>query len=826
MIIDKEAVLGAIKKIDKEGIPKGKHSSTYDLIHDNRSYPPKLIYSTAHQLKTGEDLPHDSFEGGENTKCFNELRSLGFEIKEKSSTRKFWLYAAGENAELWNENFQQGIMSLGWDELGDLRNYDNKESIQNTLKLIHEDNGSRKNDALANFEFCYSISKGDIVIAKQGTKKYIGFGEVLSDYEYVGSREKHRSIRRVNWKSVEVESSNIVQKTLTDISKYPLYVLILIKDLKIFGDINYWFVAQGDSYNNLDGKKYLRAPRLDKNGNAKVYWDNMTKVKQNDIIFNYSNKELKGFSIAVENCSSGINPYSSKWNQEGYSFRIDHFPFKSKIRLGMSDLIKSKEQLSIALRGVAYKPFNNNGGVNQGYLYEFSEQATQILIDKMRNKELMIDSEEDSYKNENGSMEGLNLILYGPPGTGKTYTLKTQFFPIFEDEKEVSKEEFIASKIKGLTWKNALGLVLLILKEASVKEIIESKLLDQKIRTSNAAPENISNILWRILQYGTKESCKNVKVGQRDSLQIFWKDENSNWTVDENILLETAPELGSILKEISSFKIILGKQKRYVFTTFHQSYSYEDFIEGLKPQVNEDGTLTYGIVSGVFREIVDLALKDPNKPYAIFIDEINRGNVASIFGELITLIEEDKRIGEENYIPVKLPYSKDEFGIPKNLHIIGTMNTADKSVEQLDAALRRRFQFISLDSTPEILETSQFKCKGINLEKLLRTINERIEVLLDQDHKIGHAYFMSIKDLENPLVELKSIFLQKIIPQLKDYFFNDYQKIEMILGSKFISKSSSTRFLSESSYFHEEIQTYKISNSEDWTLESFRSIYE
>ncbi len=246
----------------------------------------------------------------------------------------------------------------------------------------------------------------------------------------------------------------------------------------------------------------------------------------------------------------------------------------------------------------------------------------------------------------------------------------------------------------------------------------------------------------------------------------------------------------------------LIKSGQVVFTTFHQSMSYEDFIEGIKPlkPVVGDTFVKYEVQSGIFKKICDNADKDKDKNFVLIIDEINRGNVSQIFGELITLIEDDKRIGKDEALKVTLPYSKEEFGVPSNLYIIGTMNTADRSVEALDAALRRRFSFEEMPPKPDLISSAGklSETKGIlksdelddiDLPLLLKKINERLEKLLDKDHQIGHSYFISVKDLDG----LKLAFQNKIIPLLQEYFFGDYGKIGLVLGKGFVSKDDSKK---------------------------------
>jgi len=224
--------------------------------------------------------------------------------------------------------------------------------------------------------------------------------------------------------------------------------------------------------------------------------------------------------------------------------------------------------------------------------------------------------------------------------------------------------------------------------------------------------------------------------------------------------------------------------------------------------------------------------KNP-KNFVLIIDEINRGNVSSIFGELITLIEKDKRAGTEEELSVTLPYSKKEFKVPQNVYIIGTMNTADRSIEALDTALRRRFSFREMPPKPELilqegkLKEKQGKVGNIDVVKILETINDRIEKLIDKDHKIGHSYFLGVSD-EN---ELKAAFKNKVIPLLEEYFFGDFGKISLVLGSSFITKTTKANvtFAKNNEYDPSiaadllERSVYEVTEPINW---DFKAIYE
>jgi len=215
------------------------------------------------------------------------------------------------------------------------------------------------------------------------------------------------------------------------------------------------------------------------------------------------------------------------------------------------------------------------------------------------------------------------------------------------------------------------------------------------------------------------------------------------------------------------------------FVTFHQSFAYEEFVEGLKPVIVE-GQIQYQVVDGIFKEICRQAQNNPEYRYLIIIDEINRANIAKVFGELITLIEDDKRLDGDSEITVRLPYSQEEFGVPENLYILGAMNTADRSISLLDIALRRRFTFVELMPNPSLLGTVD----GVDLAALLTRLNQCITALLGRDYQIGHSYFSNVKSL----AELHSVWYRRIIPLLQEYFYNDAERLRAVLGDRFIQR--------------------------------------
>lgn len=404
-----------------------------------------------------------------------------------------------------------------------------------------------------------------------------------------------------------------------------------------------------------------------------------------------------------------------------------------------------------------------------------------------------------------------NQILFGPPGTGKTYKLQ-QIIQEWDLKEKIGSTKDYTSFVKDYTWWKIIALALLDSGKITVPDLAKHPLISAKLGSSNV--KSLKTRLWSSLQHHCVDDCENVKLVKRIGEKVFYKEaNNSEWRLDDSEAFQS--EYTALIDAYKEFKASDNtKSKDYTFTTCHQSLTYEDFIEGIKPDLNKSDDdeiqgkdVIYEIRKGVFynacekaaqkagfvnlkdcldktkeerKELFDKAIEE-GKIHVIFLDEINRCNVSSVFGELITLIEEDKRLGRENEIAdITLPYSQDDFGVPANLFIIGTMNTADRSVEALDTALRRRFSFEEMPPLYDLKELD-YSISEYKATDILKTINTRIEKLINKDHAIGHSYFLS-KDNES-IVES---FYKNIIPLLQEYFFGDYGKIGLILGKGFI----------------------------------------
>lgn len=436
---------------------------------------------------------------------------------------RYWLYAAGNNSVNWESDYDEGIMAIGWCELGDLLQYSTKDEMRSKMKTVYGDTGSYKNQVLATWQFAYQIKPGDVVFVKRGMGKVIGRGVVESDYIYDAKREDYRNIRKVKWtdKGEWEHPGTAAMKTLTDITSYTDYV------------------------------KQLQAL----------------------------------FDGGREDCD---NPAESEAEKSFDSYTEDDF---------LQDVYMSEDR--------------------------YHTLKTLLLTKK-------------------------NIILQGAPGVGKTYAAKRLAFSI---------------------------------------------------------------------------------MGEKDT-------------------------------------------ERVKMVQFHQSYSYEDFIMGFRP--TETG---FELKTGVFYEFCKKAAED-DRPYFFIIDEINRGNLSKIFGELFMLIESDKR-----GVELQLLYADEQFSIPSNVHIIGMMNTADRSLAMLDYALRRRFAFFEITPAFASFGFRAYRAKVNNekFDRLIATIEQLNEVIayddsLGEGFCIGHSYFCTKTTINDDW--MKSVVEYELIPLLKEYWFDEPTKVK------------------------------------------------
>lgn len=423
------------------------------------------------------------------------------------------------------------------------------------------------------------------------------------------------------------------------------------------------------------------------------------------------------------------------------------------------------------------------------------------------------DSEDDESTDAEESTRPINRIYYGPPGTGKTYELSKLLKREYEQTMTAVshaewREQLISTQIANLTWwEGAAAAIFDLGGKAKVGQLYEHPFI-KVIAAAKGRSENIRQTLWGTLQHHTIEDSKTVNTRLRLAPAVFDKTADSIWQFAGD-WKESCADLIEAVKAYQAGAPATGSVQRYSFVTFHQSYGYEEFVEGLRPLLGGDmeaGEIRYEVRSGVFKDLCRRARSAPDQRFAMVIDEINRGNISKIFGELITLIEPDKREGAENAVSVKLPYSGESFSVPANVDIFGTMNTADRSLALLDTALRRRFEFVPV--LPDVRDDAGAPLAGlrvsvgeqvINVPRVLAAINQRVEALYDRDHCIGHAYFTAltkVPDGEGRLVALQQVFSTRILPLLEEYFFEDWQKIRLVLADN--QKSEAAQFVRES----------------------------
>lgn len=427
-----------------------------------------------------------------------------------------------------------------------------------------------------------------------------------------------------------------------------------------------------------------------------------------------------------------------------------------------------------------------------------------------------------------------NTILYGPPGTGKTYMTKELAVEIIDGTVSANREELNkrynelcnSGQIAFVTFHQSMsyedfvegikpvmnddnknvnygiedGIFKKLCVEAAYDCIVNSvksegfrksasfeTVYQSWINDLRNRLEEEGEIEFKTLKRGAP--LKIVSVDENDNIVMAWEGKSGEreMYLKRKVGLEKLYNIYESAEAIKRIKDLdgLGLSGQWGYAALfkllkeheHNSQADLDNTDKVVPHYQQKR----GIVKEYSGELETGKVNFKNR-YVLIIDEINRGNIAAILGELITLLEDDKRAGATESLTVTLPYSKENFSVPPNIFIIGTMNTADRSVEALDTALRRRFTFKEMMPEPALFASQQFEDDSFRLTQLLSAINERIELLLDKDHLIGHSFFMEVVSW----TDLWNVFEQKIIPQLKEYFYGDYGKIAAILGEGFV----------------------------------------
>ena len=585
----------------------------------------------------------------------------------KTDTR-VWLYAPGENARFWDECVANGKMYLGWDPLGDLSKYASREDMIEKMKEVYSADKSYTNDSLSTYDFVYTMKPGDIVYVKKGMHKIIGRGVVAGGFEYDAGRKEYKNTRNVEWQNNgewNVESQ-LVMKTLTDITKYPDLVASLqslidgvaveVKDEPTDVPSGFWWLNANPKYWSMSewtvGAEQFYT-LLNENGRKRRIYQNFVNAKEGDVVICYESNPTKQILClaTVSKASDGERIYFKK--VETLANGIDYATFKDVPELQQMECL-----------------VNPNGS-----FFKLTAEEYDVLMDIIRES---------------------NPIV--PVKATKLYT----------------KENFLE---------------------------------DVYISSSDY------DALCGVLEH------------------------------KKNIIFQGAPGVGKTFSAKRLAYSIMGEvdDDRIGFVQFHQNYSYEDFVMGYKP--NSEGG--FDLQRGIFYKFCIKAANDPNRPYFFIIDEINRGNLSKIFGELLMLIEKDYRFDykEGKGTKITLAYSDERFAVPANLYIIGMMNTADRSLAMIDYALRRRFSFYPMKPGFDSDGFKQYQ-EELGNEKfnaLIEKVKELNKAIVDDGSlgsgfEIGHSYFCNQEEVADSW--LRAVVNYEIIPMLEEYWFDNKDKVK------------------------------------------------
>ena len=672
---------------------------------------------------------------------------------DDDTTPTIWVLGSGNNGSMRPEFLAQNYVGIDFGIRVNLATATEAEVDDAFQRHGDETKGDNRRACV---DFSEEMEPGDYVLLKDGRSTIAAYGRIEGDYEFKASAVSYSHQRKVVWLSTQElkiprEQGMLALKTLTEAKlsnpaiKYalahyqaegaakPVWLARVSSPTAAFADSQLAFDWEGpDPAENLAAQKAKKRPR-----------------------FNFSEMQI---------------PIGSKLQYVDGDIQIEviserKVSYENRERT-LSEVTRTLKKLDRNVQPVRFWTFNGVNLLdtyNQTYPRQAGDEAgpadwRQDFLFEMQVGDLVLAAtgEPNAYR----VGEIISAIQHDPalPSGKRWRTMRWRDQTIDSDE---------LAELQG--------------------EPVE--LLDDE-----ALPEAVSALLFPAKDPATPDKLMKAKP---TNLILFGPPGTGKTyvTAQHAVSICQGRPLAQLASEDYRDQLMADYRKlcdagNIAFVTFHQTYDYTDFVEGLRPQVTADKRMTYELVPGVLRRLAALATSEQRQgeQFVIIIDEINRGNVSKILGELITLIESDKRLKAKNELKVTLPISGDTFGLPLNLHLIGTMNTADRSIALIDTALRRRFDFIAMDPQPEVLDSSSYT-GDVKPGEFLKALNRKLaEVFRDREHAIGHAWFMPDGEKPRTQAQVLKAFKDKVVPTLTEWLWDSPEKLREILGDDVVDE--------------------------------------